>query len=272
MNVAYQGAAGAFSELAALRFFKDQKPETIGFSDFPSMFQAVESGAVDYGMFPVENTTTGLITRTYDLFQFHQVFAIGEIKVPIRQNLISLPGVTLNEIREVYSHPEALSQCSRFFAAHPAIRQVVYEDTALSVKYIRDLNDPSKAAIASSRAAEVYGLPILIPAAQDDGGNTTRFLCLTREKRFDPQADKISIRLVLQHDPGALYHTLGVFASKRINVLLVESRPIPGKQFEYCFYLDFEGNLNDPDVAEVLRRLEYDSLSLQLIGNYRADQ
>lgn len=270
MKVGYQGVHGAFSEMACLLYFKDQAFEQVCFKDFISMFEAVAAQKIDYALFPVENTTTGLISRTYDYFQKYDVHVVGEINVPIIQNLIVLPNTKLEEIREVYSHPEALSQCANFFQKHRGMKEVAYEDTALAVEYIKQCKDPSKAAIASSRAAEYYGMEILQPSVQENDFNMTRFLCVTKEEEIVEGANKISIRMVLPHVPGALYSALGLFASKNINVVKLESRPIIGKLFEYCFYVDFMGNREDPDVKETLRRLEYDSLDLQIFGNYKA--
>lgn len=270
MKVGYQGVHGAFSEMAVRSFFGQDGCEAVGFREFSDMFDALEKGTVQFGMFPVENTTTGLISRTYDHFQKHSLNAVGEVVVPINQNLIVLPGTSLGEIREVYSHPEAIAQCSGFFQRNPALRPVVYDDTALSVKFIAAQGDRSKAAIASSLAAELYGMEILQGPVQDNPKNMTRFLCLTQDPSFPSNADKISIMLTLKHRPGALYNALGIFSALNINVLKLESRPIVGRLFEYSFYLDFAGNLRDPDVQEVLRRLKYDCIDVRVFGCYKA--
>ena len=219
----------------------------------------------------MENTTTGIISRTYDLFQDYQVYAVGEIVIPIRQDLIALKGTKTEQIREVYSHPEALSQCEGLFRKYPYMNPIVYEDTALSVKYVKESDERHKAAIASDLAAAIYDMEILIEDVNDNDVNMTRFLVTGNKEEYSKDADKVSLRMVLSHTPGALYHALGIFASKNINVVKLESRPIFGKLFEYCFYLDFSGNLNDPDVKEVLRRLEYDCHDLKVFGSYKAD-
>ena len=270
MKIGYQGVSGAFSETAVKTFFSGQEYEDIGYSDFISMFEDVESGALDYAMFPVENTTTGIIARTYDHFQRYNVHAVGEVVVPICECLIAVPGARLEDITEVYSHPEALSQCQELFRRFPWMQPHAHEDTALSVSYIRDTGDKSKAALASELAAETYGMEILIPEVQDSDVNMTRFLCVTAGDEYPEDADKVSIRMVTAHTPGALYNALGIFAALNINVLKLESRPIFGRVFEYCFYLDFAGSLRDPDVQEALRRLKYDCVELDLFGNYKA--
>jgi chorismate mutase/prephenate dehydratase len=149
------------------------------------------------------------------------------------------------------------------------MRACVYEDTALSVSYIKETGDKSKAALASELAAEIYGMEILERQVQDNNVNMTRFLCLTNKDEYPEDADKVSLRMVTSHTPGALYNALGIFASFSINVLRLESRPIVGRVFDYCFYLDFAGNLKDPNVQEALRRLEYDCIELDVFGNYK---
>ncbi len=271
LKIGYQGVHGAFSEVALINYFKEQEYETVSYQEFTDMFQAVDDGEIDYGMFPVENTTTGIIARTYDYFQFYDVHAVGEIVVPIRECLIAIPGTKKEEIEEVYSHPEALSQCYEFFLANRNMKEMVYEDTALSVQYVKELGDKSKAALASARAAEYYDMEILEANVQDNSNNMTRFLVVTKDRIIPDDANKVSIRFVTKHRAGALYHALGIFAALNINMTKLESRPIVGKIFDYCFYLDFEGSLNDPNVREALRRLEYDCEEVQVFGCYKGD-
>ena len=270
MKVGYQGVSGAFSESAVKKYFKAENYEAIGYSDFISLFCDTESGVLDYAMLPVENTTTGIIARTYDHFQHYNVHIIGEIALPIRECLIVNPGTKLEDIREVYSHPEALNQCQGLFVKYPQMTSCAYEDTALSVKYIKECGDKCKAALASELAAETYGMEVLLADVQDSNVNMTRFLCVTAKDESPEDADKVSIRMVTAHTPGALFNALGVFASLGINVLKLESRPIFGRVFEYCFYLDFAGNMQDPNVREALRRLEYDCSELEVFGNYKS--
>ncbi len=272
MKIGYQGVNGAFSQMALRKFFIGKAYEEIGYSGFTDMFCDVQKGVLDYALFPVENTTTGIIARTYDNFQYYDIHAIGEVIVPVRQNLMTLKSARPEDIREVYSHPEALSQCREFFSRHPQMKPVVYEDTALAAKYIAQQGDAHKAAIASDLAADLYGLRILEPKIQDNDRNMTRFLVVSGKEDYPFDADKVSIRIVLKHIPGALYHALGIFASKNINVVKLESRPIVGQLFEYCFYIDFFGNQNNDDVKETLRRLAYDCLDLKVFGFYKADR
>jgi len=269
MKAGYLGVPGAFSEMALLGLFKEQDMQQRSFKDFESMFAAVESEELDCAVIPVENTTTGIISRTYDLFQNFDVFAMGEINVPVSHNLICLPGARIEDIKEVYSHPEAISQCSGFLAKHPWIKPVMHDNTATSVSYIKQEGDISKAALASSRAAEIFRLPMLMEDVQNNKANVTRFLCISHKKDAPEGADKVSLMLTLPHKPGALYSALGIMASRGVNLVMLQSRPIVGKMFEYFFYMDIQGNLGDENVKAALEELG-NSAGLKIIGNYRA--
>lgn len=270
IKVGYQGKHGTFSEIAVLNYFKGQDIEPIGFTNFKDIFDACDAEEIDYALLPVENTTTGIISRTYDLFKYHHVFAVGEINVPIREDLIVVPGTKIEEIEEVYSHPEALSQCQKFFTNHNYMQAIAYQDTAKSVEYIKECNLHSKAALGSKRAAEYYEMESLLSSVQDNQSNITRFLCVTRKAIVSEEANKISLMLILKHQPGELYHILGILAKYNINLLKLESRPIPGQIFHYCFYIDFEGNLNDEATKDCLRVIEEYSEQVQVLGCYKA--
>ncbi|MBE6040097.1 MAG: bifunctional chorismate mutase/prephenate dehydratase [Clostridiales bacterium] len=279
LKIGFQGVRGAFSD-AAIRLYygseehrgelPDSGYESVGYSDFIKMLQDVNEGVLDEAFFPVENTTTGIIARTYDYFQYYNVYAVGEVVEPIVQNLIVIPGTKLEEIREVYSHPEALSQCSNFFRNNPDIKTVSYEDTALAVEYVKSCGDKSRAAIASALAAELNDMEILRPHVQNSDSNMTRFLVITNKPDYPDNADKVSVYFVTRHTPSALYNVLGVFASREIDVLRLESRPIVTKRFEYCHYVDFRGNLKDPIVEEAMRQLRDECLEVIVLGNYKS--
>lgn len=269
IRVGFQGKNGTFSEIAALRYFEDREIDQRGFKNFKLIMKAVETKELDYAMIPVENTTTGIISRTYDLLKDHEVCAVGEIDIPIHEDLIVIPGTKIEEIKEVYSHPEALSQCAGFFDRHPEIRSVPFQDTARSVEYIKECGDHSKAALGSWRAREYYGMESLLERIQDLDTNMTRFLVIAPKGEPYPQnADKISMMLVLNHRPGALYEVLGVLAKNDVNVLKLESRPIAGKVFEYLFYIDFEGNIKDERIAAMIEEIESHCVRSRILGCY----
>lgn len=269
-KVGYQGSHGTFSEIAAVEYFKDEEIERIGFTNFKDIVDAVAKEELDYALLPVENTTTGIISRSYDLFKDNDIYAVGEINIPIREDLIVLKGTKIEDIKEVYSHPEALSQCQSFFEKHPNIKAIPYQDTAKSVEYIKECNDKSKAALGSWLARDYYELESLLSEIQDTNNNMTRFLVITKEKVENKEANKISMVLVLKHRPGALYNLLGILSKSGINILKLESRPIVGKVFEYMFYIDFEGNVNNREMKAVLKEIELHCLESKVLGNYKA--
>ncbi|MBR4164287.1 MAG: prephenate dehydratase [Solobacterium sp.] len=269
MKVGYQGNHGTFSEIAALRYFAGKNPENKGYKNFRAIMKDVESGELDYAVVPVENTTTGIIARCYDLFQHYNIHAVGEINVPIHEDLIVVPGTKIEEIKEVYSHPEALSQCTNFFAEHENIKQVPFQDTAKSVEYIKECNDHAKAALGSYRAREYYQMESLLEQVQDSNLNMTRFLVITAKEEQDPAADKISTMMVLKHRPGALYNTLGILSKNGINIVKLESRPIPGRVFEYLFYIDFYGNTKDREMKQILHELDLHCVEMKILGCYK---
>ena len=265
-RVGYQGTNGTFSEIAVMRYFEGRDYEPKNYKNFIDILNDCDSGLLDYALLPVENTTTGVIARTVDLFRNYGIHAVGEITVPIREDLISIPGAKLEDIKEVYSHPEAITQCSEFFAAHPDIKAIAFQDTARSVEYVKECADPSKAALGSSRAAEYYGLESILHSVQDSSTNMTRFLCVTEKNEVDPEANKISLYFAVKHEPGSLYQVLGVLADRKLNMVKLESRPIPGQIFEYCFYLDFSGNLNDDNVRQALTEIRKRCVECRVLG------
>lgn len=269
-KVGFQGNHGTFSEIAALEYFHGEDIEPVGYHNFVEIMNDLESHKLDDAVLPVENTTTGIISRTYDLFKDYHIHAVGEINVPIRENLIVVPGTKMEEIKEVYSHPEALSQCRRFFQEHPSIKEVPFQDTAKSVEFIKEQNEHAKAALASYRAADYYGMESLLPCVQDSNTNMTRFLVVTWRDDVVEGADKTSLMLVVNHQPGSLYKVLESLARRGINMLKLESRPIVGRFFEYLFYIDVEGDRSDPLLQEAFAEMGENCLELRVFGSYRA--
>ncbi len=269
IKVGFLGAYGTFSEIAVQQYFKNQIYESCNFKDFYSIIKAVEDGSLDYAMLPVENSTTGMIHRTYDLLKDSAIFISGEHHVRIDEHLITLENAKIETIKEVYTHPEVIGQCQQFFMKHPHIKAISMSDTSTSVKYVKECNDPSKAALASYLAAEHYQLSILMNQVQDHQDNFTRFFCITKNESIQKNANKISMFLVVNHEAGALFKVLEVFCKKGINMLKLESRPIKNKIFEYCFYIDFEGSLLDDAMIQAIKEVQDHCIHHKVLGCYK---
>ena len=267
VKVAYQGVPGAYSEIAVLKYF-NKKADPVPFKGFKELIEAVEKGEVQYGMLPVENSTTGTVTKSVDLLRDYNIYIIGEEYVKVEHNLIVLPETIEEDIKEVYSHPEALKQCDELFETNEKMHPIAYIDTAKSVEYIKNENCKYKAAIASNRAAQIYNLKILKSNIQDNKYNTTRFLIISGTEKVIEIADKISLYLITSHQAGALFEAIKVFADNKMNMLKIESRPIQNKPFEYCFYIDTEGNMQDTKTKKFIKELEKHCIELKVLGNY----
>ncbi|MEO5936916.1 MAG: prephenate dehydratase [Terriglobales bacterium] len=265
--VAFQGERGAFSEDAVRQLFSSDV-EVQPCRNFELLFSTVAEGSADFAVAPIENTLAGSVLRCYDLLLEHSLHIIGETVVPIVHCLIGSEGATLDAIRTVASHPVALAQCEHFFAAHPEIRAVAAEDTAGSVRQVIEQNDKSAAAIAGAGAARIYGGKILAEHLEDDRENYTRFVVLSREPEIAPMADKLSLAFALHHRPGALAQALEPFASRGLDLLKIESRPVKGHPFEYRFYLDLQASSKTLPVAEALDELRALTQELRLLGCY----
>jgi prephenate dehydratase len=274
IKAAFQGERGAFSEEAARRIL-GRDVEALARVSFDEMFQAVVSGAADCAMAPIENTLAGSVIRNYDLLLENDLTIVGEVVLRVVHNLIAPPGVTVAQVRRVYSHPVALAQCERFFAAHRQFEVVPAYDTAGSVKMIMESGKRDEAAIAGASAAEVYGADILEAGIESNAQNFTRFFLLVRPDRASeiiPLAGgperKTSIVFRIGNRPGALYRSLAAFAQQGIDLTKIESRPIEGRPWEYSFYLDFIGDRASPPVQQALAHLAGHAENLRILGSY----
>lgn len=269
LRVAFQGERGAFSEEAALKLLGD-KIEVVPRPTFESLFSAVSEGAADCAVAPIENSLAGSIHRSFDLLLESQLQITGEVVIPIIHNLIGPPAARLDRITTVESHPVALAQCEDFFRAHPHIKRIATEDTAGSVREVVRQGDPSRAAIAGKRAAEIYGGNILREHLEDHRENYTRFFLLARSPELTERANKLSLVMQVAHLPGVLHRALGVFARRGINLMKIESRPIPGSPWQYRFYLDLEASLRDPGTEAALDELKQCTDRVRILGCYPA--
>ena len=240
-QAACQGVAGAFSHKACLLAF--DSPDIQFYPTFEEVFQAVSSGQRRYGVIPIENTLAGSVTDNYDLMLRYHLFIVGSVTVKIEHSLLTLPGGKLENLRRVYSHEQALHQCSDFFRANPQLTAAPYSNTAASAKFVAETGDPALAAIGSEQCAKMYGLQVLRQGIQNRRDNFTRFVVLARQPVQDPACGRISLVVRVQHKAGALYAALSRFAEQKINLLKLESRPIPDSPFEFLFYWDFAGNM-----------------------------
>jgi prephenate dehydratase len=265
-RVAFQGVQGAFSEDAAASFFKDMG--TMPCPDFESVFRAVERGEAEYGIVPVENSLEGTVAAVNDLLLENDLIIVGEVLVPVVHCLIVHPDAELKDVKRVYSHPQALGQCRSFLAKYPQWEKVPAFDTAGSVRLIRDHGLKEEAAIASRRAAEVYGMKVLREGVQGSDDNFTRFFAIQRSNRLLDHGDKTSLAFATRNIPGALYEAMGCFASREINMTKVESRPRRGRAWEYVFFVDIDGHVNDPKVADALADLVRRAVFVKVLGSY----
>jgi len=292
--VGYQGTDGAYSQIAAEQHFAARLPSAEqhlaarlpsaeqhlaarrrelvcrGYDSFSALLDAVASAQLDYAMQPIENTTAGSINEAYDLLARMDLHLVGEEVLRVEHCLAALPGSSLLGLRRVYSHPQALLQCSEFLNALPSLAVLAFTDTAMAVKKVRDEQDPAQAAVASERAAELYGLQILARDIANQRDNFTRFVVVARAAESYPAdvACKTSLILTTRHERGALVRCLSILADHELSLTKIESRPRPNKPWEYIFYVDFEGNVADPRVAEAVERVREHTLSLKLLGSY----
>lgn len=268
-SVGYQGVEGAFSSLAVTSFFhEDPHVEKRAYHTFSDVFEALKQGEIKYGVIPIDNSSTGSVSANYDLLKNHNVFIIEETQIAAKQMLLVLPGTRLEDIKQVYSHPQGLAQTSDFLESHINWRQVPYGNTATSAKYVSEQKDPSLAAIASKEAAEIYGLEVLDDKITNSDKNFTRFLKIGRSPEPSDLCSKITVIFSVQHAAGSLFQALRTISENGVNMLRLESRPIADRTWEYLFYLDLEGNINDPKVQKVLEKLQEETVYYKYLGNY----
>ena len=268
MRVAFQGERGAFSEEAAVKLLGGEV-RLVPLPTFEAAFGAIAKGTADYILAPIENSLAGPVHRSFDLLVESPLTIVGEVIIRVEHNLIGPPGGRLEEVAIVESHPVALAQCEEFFSARPFLKRIATGDTAGSVREIVQAGDRTRAAIASKRAAEIYGGQILREHLEDDPENYTRFLLLAPATEALPEkADKLSLVFRLAHLPGALYHALEPFARRNINLMKIESRPVRGLPWQYRFYLDLQATTRDPEVAGALAELEKLAVDVRILGSY----
>ena len=268
MRIAYQGEPGAYSEAAALRF--TDHTDVLACESFEQVFEAVDQGKATHGVLPVENSIGGSIHRNYDLLLEHDLPIVGEVQLVITHNLMALPGTKIEDLTRIYSHPQALAQCERFLRSLPQVAVEATYDTAGSAKLVKEKHLVGAGALASERAAQVFGLEILKAEVQDFSDNITRFLVISRVADPDPLVDKTTVVFSLPNEPGALFKALSVFALRDIDLTKIESRPIRGRPWEYLFYVDLPLGRHDVRCARALVHLAEFARSMRTLGSYKS--
>ncbi len=265
-TVACQGIKGSNSMTACKKIFS--VPDIMYMDNFDAIFKAVESGLCQYGMLPIENNLHGSVTEVYDLMKKHNFKIVRSVKVKITHTLLAKKGVKMKDITTIYSHPQAIGQCSEFLERNPKIKVVEYDNTATAAEYVATIEDKSIAAIASQDCAKLYGLEMIDDNIQNSHNNYTRFICIAKEGEIYKGSNKISLMFTLPHSPGALYSILSKFTAVGINVSKLESRPIPAMDFEFMFYIDFDGDISDIESRRLLTQVEQSADVFSYLGSY----
>lgn len=268
IKIGYQGVKGSFSEEAMIKYFGESHTTT-DYEEFEDVFLALKNNEIDYGILPIENSCTGAITTVYDLLVKYGLYIVGEECIKIDQNLIGIRGTKLEDIKEVYSHPQGFEQSREFLNNYNNLKLIPFHNTAISAKYISQLNDKSKAAIASLRAAEIYGLDVIKKEINDKDNNHTKFIIIGRKLESSSECNKITVVFSLDDKSGTLYNLLRHFAENNINMIKIESRPSKNEPWQYLLYVDFEGNIESEDVKKAIKLIEGKSEYFKLLGSYK---
>ena len=266
-RVVFQGAEGAYSQAAMQEFF-GVEVESTHVDTFRDAMSAIDEGSADFAVLPIENSTAGIVSEIYDLLVEFENYIVGEQIIRIEHCLLGVPGGSVEQVRTVYSHPQSLMQSSRYLSSHGSWKQISMQNNAFAARKVAEEKDFSQAAIASEYAGKVYGLSVLEKPVNNTAANSTRFIIVTNQKIFRKDAKKVSICLEVPHESGSLYHMLSHFIYNHLNMTKIESRPIEGRNWEYRFFIDFEGNLADEGVKNALRGLREEARNMKIIGNY----
>ncbi len=264
--VACQGVEGAYSQIACEKIFKS--PFILYFKSFEGVFTAIEKGMCQYGILPIENSTAGSVNKVYDLMIRHNFSIVRTFRLKVDHNLLVNPGTKLSDIKEVYSHEQAINQCSEFLQTLSGVTVIPVANTALASEMVAKSGRKDVAALSSRTCAELYGLTCLAASVQDKGNNHTRFICISKNLEIYPGADKTSIMMILNHKPGALYKVLARLYTLGINVTKLESRPLPDREFEFMFYFDLETSIYSEEFVQLMCELEDLCEEFKYLGSF----
>ena len=264
-TVACQGVEGAYSQIACERMFKT--PNIIYMNNFEGVFNAINKGLCEYGILPIENSTAGSVKQVYDLMVSHSFYIVKTVRVKIDHNLLAKRGTKLSDIKEIVSHEQAINQSSEFLKKL-GVKVTCVENTALASKMVAESDRSDLAALSSHNCAELYGLNCIEANVQDKGNNYTRFICISKKPEIYPGADRTSIMAVLPHKPGSLYRVLSRFYTLGIDLIKLESRPIPDRDFEFMFYFDFQTSVYSDEFVQLICELEDVCEEFKYLGSY----
>ena len=265
-TVACQGTEGSYSQLAADKLFS--LPSILYFANFENVFQAVNDGLSCYGMLPIENSTSGSVPQVYDLMRKYKFHIARGVKIRVQHNLFMKKGERIEDLREIWSHPQALEQCSVFLKSLPNVKIHIADNTAMAAKMVSEYQGEGIGAIASSNCGDIYNLSPVKKDIENHGNNYTRFICISKELEIYEGSDKISLMFSVPHTPGALFDLLSKFAALDINVSKIESRPLPGTDFEFIFYFDLETSVKEEAVVKLMGELDNSLDNFQFLGCY----
>ena len=264
-TVACQGVEGAYSQLACEKLFR--LPDIFYFNSFDAVFSAIEKGLCRYGIIPLENSTAGSVNKVYDLMMRHNFRIVRSVRLKVDHNLLVKPGTRMEDIREIYSHEQAINQCARYLQKFSGVKIIPCENTAMAAKYVSEAGSGA-AALSSRSCAKLYGLTCLEESVQDQGNNYTRFICISKDLEIYPGADRTSLMLVLPHTPGSLYKVLSRFYALGINLNKLESRPLPERDFEFMFYFDLDTPVYSPQFIQLMGELQNICEEFNYLGSY----
>ncbi len=265
--VACQGVDGAYSQIACDRMFSSAN--ILYFDTFDKVFSAIEKGLCRYGVLPIENSTAGSVNKVYDLMLSHNFYIVKSVRIKVDHNLLAKEGTLLSDVREIFTHEQAIRQCAEFLSGlGPDVKVTAVENTAMAAKMVAESDRSDVAALSSRNCAKLYGLSVLCPAAQSTENNYTRFICISKKLEIYPGADKTSIMMVLPHEPGALYKVLARLYTIGINLIKLESRPMPNRNFEFMFYFDLETSVYSEAFVQLICELDKISEEFRYLGSY----
>lgn len=269
-RIVFQGVEGAYAQIAMNQYF-GADIDSFHVASWREAMEAIKSGEADYAVLPIENSTAGFVVENYDLLVEYDNYIVGEQIIPVNHCLLGLPEAELEDITNVYSHPQALAQCDKYLQAHETWDCSRESNTAVAARKVKEAGEKNKAAIASGLTAQLYGLKILEKSIQTDSENSTRFIIVTKKKMFLSSASKMSICLEIKHQSGSLYHALSHIIYNDLNMNFIQSRPLKGQEgtnWQYRFFIDFEGNMKQSAVLNALRGLAEECVSIRVLGNY----